>query len=147
MAKKYRVNVNDKAVTVEVTKQRGSTLSFVANGEQYDVDVQPIIEEFSSVPNSTHPPRQTHSQQAPTKKAQKGSTAPGSIVAPMPGIIVSIAVKEGDSVKAGMTLCVMEAMKMENNIAATQDGTIAKIHATVGKEVENGQLLFDIKPN
>ena len=68
----------------------------------------------------------------------------GNIRAPMPGIVVSIAVKEGDEISAGDTILVMEAMKMENNITATSSGTVKKIHVQAGEEVSNNQLLVEL---
>jgi pyruvate carboxylase subunit B len=67
------------------------------------------------------------------------------IVAPMPGIILSIAVKEGDQVNAGDAILVLEAMKMENEIHAPRSGTIKKIHVSEGSEVRAGSELIEIE--
>ena len=62
----------------------------------------------------------------------------------MPGNILRIDVKEGDKVKAGQTLLILEAMKMENEITAPCSGTIAQMATTKGAQVNTGDLLFVI---
>ncbi len=68
----------------------------------------------------------------------------GGLTAPMPGKIILVDVAEGDSVTAGQVLLVMEAMKMEHQIAATGNGTVTEVRATVGGQVDNGELLVVI---
>ena len=67
------------------------------------------------------------------------------ITAPMPGIILSIAVKEGDEVNAGDALLVLEAMKMENEIHAPRAGKVKKVHVSEGAEVQSGAALVDFE--
>ena len=64
------------------------------------------------------------------------------IKAPMPGMVLNILVKEGDTVKKGDTLIILEAMKMENSLKSPTDGTIKKIAITKGVAVEKNQLLI-----
>jgi biotin carboxyl carrier protein len=59
----------------------------------------------------------------------------------MPGTILSVAVKAGDSVKAGQVLLILEAMKMENEIVAPRDGTVSRVAVTKGASVNTGDLL------
>lgn len=70
------------------------------------------------------------------------SSAPSDIKAPMPGLILKIAVSVGQAVYKGDTLLVLEAMKMENVIKATQDGTVMAITVGHGQSVEKNQLLI-----
>jgi 3-methylcrotonyl-CoA carboxylase alpha subunit len=72
------------------------------------------------------------------------AAAAGRLTAPMPGKVVSFAVKAGDSVKAGQTLAVMEAMKMEHTIAAPQDGTVAELLYRPGDQVAEGAELLSL---
>ena len=64
--------------------------------------------------------------------------------APLPGTVLDVKVSAGATVKSGDILCVLEAMKMENEIVAPQDGTIASVVATKGSSVNTGDLLFVI---
>ena len=66
--------------------------------------------------------------------------------APMPGLVTKIEVTEGDHVKAGKGLIILEAMKMENEIRATAAGVVGRINATLGKPVEKAELLMEIHP-
>ena len=68
-------------------------------------------------------------------------TAPGSLLAPMPGSIVRIAVAEGDQVGAGQPLLWLEAMKMQHQVTAPVTGTVAELHVTEGQQVEVGAVL------
>lgn len=78
--------------------------------------------------------------------AASGGSAEDSIRAPMPGSIVSVAVKAGDAVTKGQTLLVMESMKMETTIAAPRDGVIAEITYEKGQTFDRDALLLSLKP-
>jgi biotin carboxyl carrier protein len=65
----------------------------------------------------------------------------------MPGIVVSVLVKENDTITAGQTVAVIEAMKMENNIASPVSGIVGSIGVQPGKEVELGQILISLAQN
>ena len=64
--------------------------------------------------------------------------------APMPGTILDVKVAAGAAVKAGDVLCILEAMKMENEIVAPQDGTVAGVHCNKGDSVNVGDLLVSL---
>lgn len=68
-----------------------------------------------------------------------------AVKAPIPGVIVSIAVKEGDSVKKGQELCVLEAMKMKNSIRSSRDGIVGAINIKVGDHAQQSQVLIEYK--
>jgi acetyl-CoA/propionyl-CoA carboxylase biotin carboxyl carrier protein len=63
----------------------------------------------------------------------------------MQGTILQVVVEEGQEVAAGDTLCILEAMKMENHIVATRDGTVAEVAVSKGDVVETGQALVVIE--
>ena len=65
----------------------------------------------------------------------------GSLLAPMPGAVVRVAVAEGARVTAGQPLVVLEAMKMEHTVAAPVDGVVTALHVRPGDQVESGQAL------
>lgn len=67
------------------------------------------------------------------------------IHAPMPGIILEVLVAEGDTVKKGDFLCILEAMKMENTLSAPRDGIIKSITFSKGETVEKGKLLIEFE--
>jgi pyruvate carboxylase subunit B len=77
--------------------------------------------------------------------AQAGPTGPAPLVAPMPGLVVRVAVQAGDAVQAGQGLVVMEAMKMENELRAVAAGKVRAVHVAPGTAVEKGTLLIELE--
>jgi biotin carboxyl carrier protein len=72
------------------------------------------------------------------------ASGPAPLVAPMPGLVVRIAVAVGDTVAAGQGLAVIEAMKMENELRASAAGVVTAIRVSVGQAVEKGAVLIDL---
>jgi acetyl/propionyl-CoA carboxylase alpha subunit len=77
--------------------------------------------------------------------ASKARAGAANLMAPMPGLIVRITVKEGDAVRAGQGLVVMEAMKMENELRASVNATVKRVAVTAGSAVEKGALLLELE--
>lgn len=75
---------------------------------------------------------------------RSGGPGEGTLVSPMPGRVLKILVAEGDEVTAGHPLIVVEAMKMENELACGRDGKVLKIHVTPGQTVESGARLIEV---
>ena len=67
------------------------------------------------------------------------------LFSPMPGLLLSVVVKEGQQVNLGETLAIVEAMKMENKIVAERDGVVSKIFLKSGESVEVGQLILELE--
>jgi biotin carboxyl carrier protein len=78
-------------------------------------------------------------------EAGQAGAGPQRLVAPMPGKIVRVSVKPGEAVRARQTIVVIEAMKMENELKAARDGTVAELHAREGASVDAGALLVVIQ--
>ena len=72
-------------------------------------------------------------------------SGPSRILAPIPGKVVAVKVESGDEVEPGQALVVLEAMKMENELAADQAGKVAAIHVAAGETVEGGELLVELE--
>ena len=77
--------------------------------------------------------------------AGKEASGPAPLIAPMPGMIVRVAVQVGDTVEPGQGLIVMEAMKMENELRATSAGTVKAVLAQPGTAVEKGTVLLELE--
>ncbi len=77
---------------------------------------------------------------------QAGGAAADSVRAPMPGSLVSVAVKAGDTVSKGQTLLVMESMKMETTVISPRDGVVAEIHQAMGQTFDRDALLVTLAP-
>ena len=76
---------------------------------------------------------------------KKPKVVTGQIIAPMPGLVLSVKIKKGDHANEGQNLLILEAMKMENIIKATQCGIIAHVHVKQGDKVDKGQLLIEFE--
>lgn len=120
------------------------------NGQTYEVEV----EEVSSTGVSTSAPKvqsapaeKTTSTPAPkaAKATATGETGSETIVAPMPGTMLDVKVSVGQEVSQGDVLCVLEAMKMENDIVAPRDGKVASVNAPKGASVNAGDVLVSLE--
>lgn len=74
-------------------------------------------------------------------------TGSGIVVAPMPGQVRGVLIKEGDAVTEGQSLVILEAMKMELKVNAPHDGIVSKIFVTQGQSVEREQILAEVVGN
>ena len=81
---------------------------------------------------------------APVVTKQPTASKKDGVKSPLPGVILDIKVKEGDTVKRGQTIIILEAMKMENNINANKDGKVAEIKVNKGDSVLEGTVYLDI---
>ena len=118
--------------------------TITVNGVAYDVPVEEKNGGVVSAPKAVEksaPVASAPVASAPQAAAKEGNVA---VSAPMPGKILAVKAKEGDSVKAGDVLLVLEAMKMENDIVAPQDGVVASINVKVGDSVESGAKLASL---
>ena len=120
------------------------------NGKVYEVDVEEIKEkdEISNITQTAtvSQPKVTATKETsqPVSKAEAASSADKDskvVSAPMPGTILDVKVKEGDRVKRGDVVVILEAMKMENEIMAPKEGVIASIHVSKGSSVNTGDVL------
>ena len=114
------------------------------NGIAYDVVVEEIGANAAPAPVS-HAPAPAAAPVQERKTAPSDSPAgANAIKAPMPGNIIKVNVKAGDSVKKGDVLCVLEAMKMENDIMAPADGTVATVEVSAGQSVQTDAVLLTL---
>ena len=109
------------------------------NGPQYEVAVEEI--DGKAAPAAKPAPAAAPAA-APVVAAAAGAT---KVTAPMPGTILGVNVKEGDVVKAGQPIFVLEAMKMESDITAPINGTVRGINVRKGDSVEAGKLLCSVE--
>ena len=115
------------------------------NGVAYDVVVEELNGSVASAPVVAAPVAAPKAAPAPAA-APKASGTAGAIAvkAPMPGNLIKVNVKVGDAVKKGDVLCVLEAMKMENDIMAPADGVVASVEAAKGASVATDAVLVTL---
>ncbi len=110
------------------------------NGTEYVISIELMSEQEAADAKKAAP-----KAEAPKAEAPKAANGAGEkITAPMPGNILSVNVKEGDAVKKGQVLMILEAMKMENEIMAGADGVVTSVGVTAGTTVETGTVLCTI---
>lgn len=125
--------------------------NITVNGTAYEVEVEEVKAQAAAAPKAapkapaTPAPKAAPAPQAAPKKAAVAAGAgEHSIDAPMPGKIVKLVAAEGQAVKAGDTLLILEAMKMQNEIAADADGTVKTFNVTAGQSVKAHESLVII---
>jgi len=135
---RYLVTVNGKQHQVRLTKRTEAELEFLVNEKEVRVQIQPDPNSFLS---GLQPlVNTTGSAKTVASAAKAGSST--ELRAPMPGVVVEMLVKKGEQVTGGQTLCILEAMKMENGIQATHDGIVEEVLVAKGAQVETDQLLI-----
>ncbi len=145
--RKYTLQVNGKDVTVEVKSFYGEEAELELNGEVFKVQVQNIIHTaLVPEPAELEAGARKYGSSAPVVASKRSTpdAGKGSVLAPIPGVILSVYVQVGAKVRSGEPLLKMEAMKMENEISATQSGTISAVLAQAGDSVLQGQELVQI---
>lgn len=132
---KYKVTLNNRIYEVEVEAGKAMLLS-----------------EYEAVAPAAPAPVAAAPAAAPVAAPAAAAPAAAPVVvgageqvcAPMPGTIVRVNVSQGQAVKAGDVLCVLEAMKMENDITAPKAGTVTQVIAAKGSSVSSGDVLIVI---
>lgn len=127
---KYKVTLNNRTYEVEVEA-----------GKAMLVDEYEAYAPAPAVPAAGAP---APAAAAPAPASPEALAAGETVNAPMPGNILKIEVKQGDTVKAGQLMVILEAMKMENEIVAPKAGTVAQVVAKVGDKVDTGAALIVI---
>ena len=143
----FKFKIDGAEYTANVEEKEDGKLCVTVNGKAYEVEVPdhvaaaPKVKPIKPAAATATPAAAPAAAPAAPKKA---SGAGQAVTAPLPGTITSIEVKEGDAVKAGQTVIVMEAMKMANNITAECDGTVKAILVQQGAQVQSGDALIEI---
>ena len=121
-----------------------SKYKITINGKEYEMDVELVN---GSAPAVKAPAKASKPAAAPVAapKAAPAAAPAGSTVSPMPGTILKVNVKEGDTVKAGDSVVILEAMKMENDITAPKDGVVKALYVSEKQAVAKGDALFEVE--
>ena len=143
--KEYKYTIDGNRYEVAINEVNENTAKVTVNGAEYTVEWEKPVEEKPIVkvqPIAAKPaPAVTPAAPASPATNVKGN----AIKTPLPGVIIDIKVKAGDTVKKGDTVVVLEAMKMENNIDAERDGKITESKVNKGDSVMEGAILVTIE--
>ena len=141
--KTYKFKINGNEYNVEINSVEGNTADVTVNGASYKVEMETPIAPAAPVAAPAAPAPATAAA-APAPAPSAGSGAGKAITSPLPGVIIEVSVKEGQAVKAGQKVAVIEAMKMENEIQASSDGTVTAVLVNKGDSVLEGAEIVKI---
>ena len=138
---KLRVKIDDQTFEVEVGDLSSRPVLATMDGETFEV--WPEEAQTTTPIQSFKPAPVTQVVSSPRPVVANNVNRSKNVIAPIPGMIISILVKEGDAVIPGQELCSLEAMKMKNAIRSTHSGKIARIMVKTGDHVTQGQPLIE----
>ena len=139
---KLKFKINGKHYEATVAETSHNVAEVELNGKKYTVEVERA--ESVAVPHIAAPKPAAAAPVAAPAAAPKAAAGANSVTAPLPGSVTVVNVKAGDAVKAGQTLIIIEAMKMENEVLAPADGTVTAVHVSGGQAVQQGDALLDL---
>ena len=144
--KKFKFTINGNEYAADVVSIEENTAEVAINGVSYTVEIDQKVQTVKTpklVRTPAVPSTDSHPSVSKTS-SPSGPKGTGSIKSPLPGVILDIYVREGDTVKIGQKLIMLEAMKMENNINADKEGRVASIKVSKGDSVMEGDILIVI---
>ncbi len=142
---KFKINGNDYNVAINSTK--GNLADVTVNGVSYQVEMENAMPAAAPVQAAPVAAPVATPQAAPVQAAAPAAKPAGEgkpVTSPLPGVIIEVSVKEGDTVSAGQKVAVLEAMKMENEIQAERAGVVTKINVSKGDSVLEGAAIVTI---
>ena len=139
--KEYKFKIGGKEYNVTVNPKEGKFFDVTVNGATYEVEAENAPAAAPAPVAAAAPVQAAPAAAAP---AAKPAGAGEKVPSPLPGVIIEISVKEGQQVKAGQKVAILEAMKMENEIPAPKDGTITEIHVHKGDTLQEGDPVVTI---
>ncbi|MCS6939490.1 MAG: acetyl-CoA carboxylase biotin carboxyl carrier protein subunit, partial [Roseiflexus sp.] len=151
---KVRVVIEGTAYDVEIVDLNARPVVAIVDGERFEIwPESPPAPAVGSLDGRQAPvgsaPSALPASPAPALAAPApapGAAESGTVLAPIPGVILAVRVKPGDRVTTGQEVCVLEAMKMQNSIRARNSGVVAAVYISDGQHVKHHQPLMVIKP-
>lgn len=141
--KEFKYKINGNPYTVNINQIEDNIATVEVNGTPYKVELdKPAKKQIKPLTRPQAAPVTPAGEPVVSRPA--ASTVPGAVRSPLPGVILEVCVNVGDTVKTGQKVAVLEAMKMENVIAATQDGKITAIKVNKGDSILEGAEIVII---
>jgi biotin carboxyl carrier protein len=145
--KEYKYKINGNLYNVVIGDIEDNIAHVEVNGTHYTVEMEKKPKAAPAPKPVARPVAKPAAAPAPAASAPASKPAAGKsgVKSPLPGVILDIKVKEGDEVKKGQTVIILEAMKMENSINADKDGKVTAINVSKGESVLEGTDLVIIE--
>ena len=143
--KTYKFKINGNEYNVAINSVEGKNASVTVNGTAYQVELEEAPAAAPVQAPVSAPVAAAAPAAAPAPAPAPAAAGAGkAVTSPLPGVIIAVKVNIGDTVKAGQEVAVLEAMKMENSIEATHDGTVTAINVAKGDSVLEGAPIVTI---
>lgn len=138
--KKFNFTIHGNKYEVDILSVEENIAEVEVNGTTYKVEVDKVIQQ-------TKTPKLVRAKAQPVvEEPSKSSAATGGVIkSPLPGVVLNIFVKVGDTVKIGQKIMLLEAMKMENNLDSDRDGKVKAILVNQGDAIMEGDPLIEIE--
>ena len=140
--KEYKYKINGNSYKVTIGDIEDNIAHVEVNGTHYKVEMEKQPKAAPAKPVVRPLPNSPAAPTTPVVKPAAQSTGKSGVKSPLPGVILDIKVNVGDTVKKGQTIIILEAMKMENEILAPHDGTVAQVIVSKGSTVETDSPLI-----
>ena len=142
--KEYKYKINGTEYNVSVEELEGNKANVTVNGKSYEVELDKPVKPTVTKPVA-RPVAAQAAAPAPVATPKAAPAAGGAgIKAPLPGVILDVKVKVGDTVTKGQTIAILEAMKMENNINADREGQVVAINVEKGQSIAEGTDIITL---
>lgn len=145
--KSYKFRINGNEYNVDINSVEGNIADVTVNGASYQVEMENApapVQKPAQAPAAAVASTGSATTTTPAPKAAAPAGAGKPVTSPLPGVIIEVSVKEGQTVKTGQKVAVLEAMKMENEIQAPADGTVTAILVNKGDSVLEGAEIVNI---
>lgn len=142
--KNFKFKINGTEYSVDINEVEGQEITLDVNGTPYKVTVDKELKQKQVVMTTRTAPRVSAAPSGEVQKASASSSKGSKVTTPLPGTILDVFVNVGDKVKAGQTVVLLEAMKMENNIEADVEGTVTEVKVRKGDSVLEGDVMVVI---
>lgn len=163
--RRYTLDISDKEFVIDVQELAADRFEVMVGGETYEVTlssdeslaeavITPAFEPGAHAPRAANTVQRVR-KEAGAAPAASAASAPaprapvgggkGALTAPMPGTILEVNVKAGDTVTRGQQVAILDAMKMHNVIGAPRAGTVAEVYVTAGQAVNHGDAIIKFK--
>ena len=139
--KTYKMKINGEKYDAKIKKYKNFQVVVEVNGIDYEIELEKTDSKKTVIVRSEKTKPVLDVVKTPAKPFVASA---GSVLAPIPGLVLRLLAKEGDNVNAGDTVLILEAMKMESEIASTATGIIKTINVKEGASVQEGEVLIEV---
>ncbi len=139
--KTYKMKINGEKYDAKIKKYKNFQVVVEVNGIDYEIELEQTDRKKTVIVRSEKTNPVLDVVKTPAKPVVASA---GSVLAPIPGLVLRLLAKEGDNVNAGDTVLILEAMKMESEIASTATGIIKTINVKEGASVQEGEVLIEV---